>query len=56
MTLECDCGYVASGESRKALVEAAQAHARAVHRIELEAETILAIAGRRSIAADDRTT
>jgi hypothetical protein len=51
MQLECECGYVARGDSNEALVRAAQAHAWQVHRTRLAAPTILSITGRRGAAS-----
>lgn len=48
MKLECDCGHVASGTDGEGLVIAAQTHAWKAHRVDLAAETILAIAASRS--------
>ena len=48
MMLECDCGFVAEGDTGQALVRAAQGHAWDVHQTTLPGPTILAIAGRRS--------
>ena len=44
MSLRCDCGYVADGDDQDALVRAARAHARDVHKIELTSELVLAAA------------
>lgn len=44
MSLRCDCGYVAEGDDDAALVRAARAHARDVHKIELTSELVLAAA------------
>jgi hypothetical protein len=48
MMLECECGYVAEGDTGQALVRAAQRHAWDVHQTTLPGPTILALAGRRS--------
>jgi hypothetical protein len=53
MDLECECGYVATGESNEVLVFAAQSHAWEVHQTRLAAPTILSITGRRSLASSD---
>ncbi|HEV8627039.1 MAG TPA: DUF1059 domain-containing protein [Acidimicrobiia bacterium] len=39
--LDCDCGYVASGEDDDELVAAVQAHASEVHGMTLSAELVL---------------
>jgi predicted small metal-binding protein len=43
--LECDCGYLASGEDDDELVAAVQAHASAVHGMTLSAELVLDLLG-----------
>jgi predicted small metal-binding protein len=43
--LDCDCGYVASGEDDDELVVAVQAHASAVHGMTLSAELVLDLLG-----------
>ena len=40
--LRCECGFLATGTDEAAFVGAAQDHARAVHQIEVPAETLLA--------------
>lgn len=45
MTLDCDCGFVAEGDTDTELVARAQAHARDAHGIELSAALILQRAG-----------
>ncbi len=44
MEIPCECGYVARGADDDELVAAAQDHARTVHRMELTAEVVLAVA------------
>jgi len=43
--LECDCGYLASGEDDDELVAAVQAHASEVHGMTLSAEFVFALLG-----------
>ncbi len=50
MEITCECGYVARG-SFDELAADAQAHARTVHRVELTAELVIALA-RRADAGD----
>ncbi len=47
MTIDCDCGFVAEGDTDTELVARAQAHARDAHGIELSAALILQRVGRR---------
>lgn len=42
--IRCDCGFVVRGDSDDELVQAAQAHARDVHSIDITAEQALAMA------------
>jgi predicted small metal-binding protein len=42
--INCDCGYVARGESDDELVADAQKHAREVHDMEITREQVLALA------------
>ena len=42
--IQCDCGYVARGETDDELVADAQKHAREVHNMELTREQVLAMA------------
>ena len=42
--IQCDCGYVARGETDDELVADAQQHAREVHDMELTREQVLAMA------------
>jgi predicted small metal-binding protein len=42
--INCDCGYVARGETDDELVQVAQRHAREVHDMELTAEQALSLA------------
>ena len=44
MSLKCDCGFVADGRDEDAIVLAARAHAREVHKIELTNDLVLAAA------------
>lgn len=46
MEISCECGYLANGPDDDALVADAQAHARDVHRVELTAELVVALARR----------
>lgn len=43
-SIQCDCGFVARGESDDELVAAAQKHAREVHDMEITREQVLAMA------------
>ncbi len=43
MRLDCDCGFVARGDSGPELAAAARAHARETHLVDLATETILAL-------------
>ncbi len=43
-SIQCDCGYVARGETDDELVADAQKHAQEVHRMELTREQVLAMA------------
>jgi predicted small metal-binding protein len=43
--LECDCGYVASGQDDDELVAAVQAHASSAHGMTLPAELVLDLLG-----------
>lgn len=58
MNLECECGYVASGDTDDSLVRIAQVHAWDMHQTRLAGPTILSVAGRRSRAdlAPERAT
>jgi predicted small metal-binding protein len=42
--IQCDCGYVARGETDEELVAVAQKHAREVHGMEITREQVLAMA------------
>ncbi|HVM15780.1 MAG TPA: DUF1059 domain-containing protein [Egibacteraceae bacterium] len=42
--INCDCGYIARGETDDELVQVAQDHAREVHDIELTAQQVLSLA------------
>ena len=42
--IQCDCGYVARGETDDELVADAQKHAREVHDMELTREQVLGMA------------
>ena len=42
--IKCDCGFVVRGNSDEELVQAAKAHARDVHEMDLDAEQVLAMA------------
>ena len=42
--IRCDCGYVVRGDSDDELVQAAQAHAKEVHDMDLTSEQALAMA------------
>ncbi len=42
--INCDCGYVARGETDDELVQVAQRHAREVHDMALTAEQALSLA------------
>lgn len=42
--IKCDCGFVVRGNSDDELVQAAQAHAKEVHEMDLNAEQVLAMA------------
>jgi predicted small metal-binding protein len=42
--IQCDCGYVARGETDDELVADAQQHAREVHSMEITREQVLAMA------------
>jgi predicted small metal-binding protein len=42
--IQCDCGYVARGETDDELVADAQQHAREVHGMEITREQVLAMA------------
>lgn len=42
--INCECGYVAKGETDDELVADAQEHAREVHGIELTREQVLSLA------------
>ncbi len=44
MEIPSECGYVARGADDDELVAAAQTHARDVHRMELTAKVVLAVA------------
>ncbi len=44
--IQCDCGYVARGETDDELVADAQKHAREVHNMEITREQVLAMAQR----------
>jgi predicted small metal-binding protein len=43
-SIQCDCGYVARGETDDQLVADAQKHAREVHDMEITTEQVLAMA------------
>jgi predicted small metal-binding protein len=43
-SIQCDCGYVARGETDDELVADAQKHAREVHDMEITTEQVLAMA------------
>ena len=45
MQIPCECGYVARGVDDEELVADAQTHARDVHRVDLTAELVVAMAG-----------
>ena len=42
--INCECGFTVRGETHDELVEAAQAHAREVHGMELTREQALSLA------------
>jgi predicted small metal-binding protein len=42
--INCDCGYIARGDTDDELVQAAQQHAREVHAMELTAGQVLSLA------------
>jgi len=42
--INCDCGYVARGDSDDALVADAQQHAREAHDMEITRDQVLALA------------
>lgn len=42
--MECDCGYLARGETDDELVADVQRHAREVHDMEITREQVLAMA------------
>ena len=42
--MECDCGYLARGETDDELVAEVQKHAREVHDMEITREQVLAMA------------
>lgn len=42
--IKCDCGYVVRGSSDDELVQAAQAHAKEAHEMDLTAEQVLTMA------------
>jgi predicted small metal-binding protein len=42
--VRCDCGFVAKSESDEKLIEQVQAHAKAVHDMELSPDQVLAMA------------
>lgn len=42
--VQCDCGYVARGESDDQLVDDVQKHAAEVHNMDLSREQVLAMA------------
>ena len=42
--VQCDCGYVARGETDDELVRDVQEHARAVHDMEFSREQVLSMA------------
>lgn len=44
MEIACECGYVARGADDEELVADAQTHGRDVHRVQLTAELVVAIA------------
>jgi uncharacterized membrane-anchored protein len=44
MEMACECGYVAQATDEDEFVAAARTHAREVHRVELTAELVLALA------------
>ncbi len=46
MEIPCECGYVARGADDDELAADAQVHAQDVHRVELTAELVVAIARR----------
>jgi predicted small metal-binding protein len=43
-SIQCDCGYVARGETDDELVADAQKHAREVHDMEITTEQVLVMA------------
>lgn len=43
-SIQCDCGFVARGETDDELVVDAQKHAREIHAMELTREQVLAMA------------
>ena len=42
--VQCDCGYVARGETDDELVEIVQQHAKEVHNMEFSREQVLSMA------------
>ncbi len=52
MEIPCECGYVARGVDDDELAADAQVHAHDVHRVELTAELVVAIARRGAAASD----
>ena len=42
--IKCDCGFVVRGTNDDELVQAAQAHAKEAHEMELNVEQVLAMA------------
>ena len=52
MEIPCECGYVARGADDAELATDAQVHAHDVHRVELTAELVVAIARRAAAASD----
>ncbi len=44
MEIVCECGYVARGADEDELVGVTQGHARDVHRVDLTAELVVALA------------
>lgn len=45
-SIQCDCGYVARGQTDEELVAEAQKHAREIHDMDITREQVLAMARR----------
>lgn len=43
-TIQCDCGYIARGDTDDQLAAAAQAHMREVHKMDVTRDQALAMA------------